>query len=378
MFLIGKYTEDIAEDAVVESKIEYLVEASKEIISHINNEKNLKIIYDKYTLTPIDEDAFINHKVLEIGHTFGKVEIFEEILEFYLKIDYLDRVVFLKLKEDESVSDLKTLGLILFLDIGILILIYIVVLKILAPIKNISKEIENFSEGDFSTRVQTKTKDEVADLANSFNNMASTIENFIKTREELLRDVGHEFKTPIAKGKFALENLEESESKEIIKKSFSTLENLTEQIIEIEKLNYKDLEKSEFTFETLFLESVSSLILNEDSLDLKIKSEKKINGDLYYLSVALKNLIENGMKYSDDSFVEVVYTGESIVIKNSGEPLTKAIEYYLKPFTRESKERDKKGFGLGLSIVAKILEKHKFQLNYSYENGKNIFAIEPI
>ncbi len=48
-------------------------------------------------------------------------------------------------------------------------------------------------------------------------------------------------------------------------------------------------------------------------------------------------------------------------------------EYYLKPFTQELSQRD--GFGLGLSIVKKILDKHNFQLLYSYENHYNIFKI---
>ena len=51
----------------------------------------------------------------------------------------------------------------------------------------------------------------------------------------------------------------------------------------------------------------------------------------------------------------------------------KEFEYYLKPFTQELSQRD--GFGLGLSIVKKILDRHNFQLLYSYENDYNIFKI---
>ena len=48
--------------------------------------------------------------------------------------------------------------------------------------------------------------------------MASSLENSIKTREELLRDIGHELRTPIAKGKFAIEKIDDFSQKELLKK----------------------------------------------------------------------------------------------------------------------------------------------------------------
>ena len=51
----------------------------------------------------------------------------------------------------------------------------------------------------------------------------------------------------------------------------------------------------------------------------------------------------------------------------------KHLEYYLKPFTQELSHRN--GFGLGLSIVKKIMDKHGFQVDYSYKNEFNIFII---
>ena len=87
-------------------------------------------------------------------------------------------------------------------------IIFLYILNLLKPLKEITKELTNFANGKFSSRININSKDEIGILANSFNIMASSLENSIKTREELLRDIGHELRTPIAKGKFAIEKIE--------------------------------------------------------------------------------------------------------------------------------------------------------------------------
>ena len=112
---------------------------------------------------------------------------------------------------------------------------------------------------------------------------------------------------------------------------------------------------------------------DESKIEIKINENFKISGDLHYLSTALKNLIDNALKYAISFPIIIKVDKNQISILNSGEKLSKEFEYYLKPFTQELIQRD--GFGLGLSIVKKILDKHNFQLIYSYKNGFNIFKI---
>ena len=204
--------------------------------------------------------------------------------------------------------------------------------------------------------------------------MATSLENSIKTREELLRDIGHELRTPIAKGKFAIEKIDDFSQKELLKKIFIDLEILTNELIELEKLNLTKLNLTIFSAETLIIESLEKLYLEDESkIEIKINEDFKIEGDLDYLSIALKNLIDNALKYAI-SFPIIIETNKNeISISNKGTKLSKELEYYLKPFTQELSQRD--GFGLGLSIVKKIMDKHGFQVDYFYENEFNIFKI---
>ena len=174
--------------------------------------------------------------------------------------------------------------------------------------------------------------------------------------------------------KFAIEKIDDFSQKELLKKIFVDLEILTNELIELEKLNLTKLNLTTFSAETLIIESLEKLYLEDESkIEIKINEDFKISGDLHYLSTALKNLIDNALKYAISFPIIIKVDKNQISILNSGEKLSKEFEYYLKPFTQELIQRD--GFGLGLSIVKKILDKHNFQLIYSYKNGFNIFKI---
>ena len=124
------------------------------------------------------------------------------------------------------------------------------------------------------------------------------------------------------------------------------------------------------------LKVAHSTIIHRDlkPANILIDENFKIQGDLYYLSIAIKNLLDNALKYTNHLPIIIEIDKNQISILNKGEKLSKEFEYYLKPFTQELSQRD--GFGLGLSIVKKILDKHHFQLLYSYENEFNIFKIQ--
>ena len=294
---------------------------------------------------------------------------------FLIKINYLDEEYILKTPDEENLNEKNILNFLVFLDIFVLFLIFLYILTLLSPLKKITKQITNFANGELSSRININSKDEIGILANTFNNMATSLENSIKTREELLRDIGHELRTPIAKGKFAIEKIDDFSQKELLKKIFSDLETLTNELIELEKLNLTKLNFTTFSAETLIIESLEKLYLEDESkIEIKINEDFKISGDLHYLSTALKNLIDNALKYAISYPIIIETNKNELSISNKGTKLSKELEYYIKPFTQELAQRD--GFGLGLSIVKKIVDKHHFQLLYSYEKEFNIFKIQ--
>jgi len=356
MSIIGFWIDNINAKRINSLVEEKYIKISNELFENIENKNLLDKLINKYNLefekTPLEEKDY--EILYDNKLTFGSILILKKSFddEFIIKIKYLDEEYILETPDEKNILDKLMLNILIFVDIFVLILIFLYLLKVLSPLKSITKQISNFANGDLSSRIDLTSKDEIGILANTFNKMATSLENSIKTREELLRDIGHELRTPIAKGKFAIEKIDDFSQKELLKKIFSDLEILTNELIELEKLDLTKLNLTTFSAETLIVESLGKLYLEDESkIDINILEDFKISGDLNYLSVALKNLIDNALKYAITYPIIIEINKNEISILNKGKKLSKEFEYYLKPFTQELAQRD--GFGLGLSIVKK-------------------------
>jgi two-component system, OmpR family, sensor kinase len=377
MAVIGSWIDAINSKRIDNLIKEKYIKVVDDILKNFENKNYINEIFVKQKLKPIKNDSNIKAQVLHNKkNTFSEVSILKESFsdELIIKIKYLDDEYILKTQDEDNLNDKTILNILISLDIFVLILIFLYILKLLSPLKIITKQITNFANGDLSSRIDITSNDEIGILSNSFNKMATNLENLIKTREELLRDIGHELRTPIAKGKFAIEKIDDFSQKELLKKIFIDLETLTNELIELEKLNSTKLNITTFDCETLIIESLGKLYLDDESkISLEINDNFKINADLHYLATAVKNLIDNALKYASSYPIEIIVNENEITISNKGKQLSKELEYYLKPFTQELSQRD--GFGLGLSIVKKVLDKHSFKLEYEFKNQTNIFKI---
>jgi len=379
MAIIGFWIDEINSKRVDNLVKEKYIKISNELFENIEDKNQLTKLFDKYELkiSPLESNDKELETLYDNSFTFGYIKILKKPFddEFIIKIKYLDDEYILRTADEENITDKFILNILVFTDIFVLILIFLYILKLLSPLKTITKQITNFANGDLSSRINIKSNDEIGVLSNSFNKMASNLENLITTREELLRDIGHELRTPIAKGKFAIEKIDDFSQKELLKKIFKDLEILTNQLIELEKLNSTKLNITTFKAETLIVESLGKLYLDDESkIEIEIIDDFKISADLYYLSIVLKNLIDNALKYTSSFPIKIIVKTNEISVLNQGKALSKELDYYLKPFTQELSQRD--GFGLGLSIVKKIIDRHNFKLVYEFKNQTNIFQIK--
>ena len=297
------------------------------------------------------------------------------------EIDYLQDELNKTEKHTKDFIETIKLELVILLLVAI-ILSFIISGKIIKEIKDKLYKLNEgvlqlFKDDENTIKVDIGENNELSEITNNLNSYLEKQHEIIHSREELLRNISHELKTPITKGKFLLENLKnKNESSEIsnINRVFLDIEELTSKLLEREKLNFATLKSSEFKVSSLILEALSKLAINDESkIKLKIKNDFYILGDKYYLTLALKNLIDNALKYAQDFPIEIEVKNNRLNVKNIAQKLSNDLIYYIRPFTREPNQQS--GHGLGLNIVNKIIQKHNFKLEYNYKNPHNIFSI---
>ncbi len=374
---------------ITQEKIESIqkqryIQASKELFRYLSlgdnqmlekkiHEMNFKKISDiKKHL--VKATVIYNYK-----STFGGVKILKKDEKYFLFMRYLnDKVLIKDVSDNENIEEQNLLNYLVLGDIFILIAIFVIFVKILLPLKNISKKLQKVADGNYSQRVDVKTKDEIGTLCLTFNLMASNLEKLISSRQRLLKDIGHELKTPISKSKLALEFIDQSKYKDILTRAINQIDTMTNELLYMEKLNSHNSSLNTTTFEvtTLIARALSKMFIEDESLiKVDIKENFNIEGDLNYLSIALKNLIDNALKYSTKKPIFITVQKDKISVQSYGNKLTKPLEFYCEEFTQDDSSRGNEGYGLGLNIVKTILNNHNFKLAYHNITSKNSFEI---
>lgn len=265
-----------------------------------------------------------------------------------------------------------------FSILSIILLIYLALWRSLKPIQKLESEIKKFGEGNLNIDTKSENKDEIASVANQFHNAVQKIDALQKTRTLFMRNMMHELKTPLTKGKLSLSLMEENREKAMLAKVFDKLESLINEMADIEQITTQNIqiEKTSHLVINLINHAKELLYLEDDQITYQINGQV-ITCDFKLFSIALKNLIDNAIKYSYDHKVSISADAQSITISNHAAPLKYAFEHYLEPFYKgELTSTNQKGFGLGLYIVSEVVKLHGFTLKYKHADGSNIFTIK--
>ncbi|HRL08667.1 MAG TPA: ArsS family sensor histidine kinase [Aliarcobacter sp.] len=302
-------------------------------------------------------------------------KIFEIDGKIYLFFEKFDTQILIKDLESQNLTN-SFYTIFVFVSLLIVItILYINTLKKLLPLKELKDKVINFGDEKFDFDLSnSSSKDEVTLLANEFKKSAQKLKNIKESRNIFIRNIMHELKTPITKGKFLLQLEKSDENIEKLKMVFNRLESLINEFATIEELISQNrvLEKKSYFLEDL-LDNAKDILMIDDNCVKNSYENIKLNVNFKLFSIAIKNLIDNAIKYSNDKKVEVLTQNEDILFVNSGKKLEGDFEKYLEPFYSKSSNES---FGLGLYIVFNILKANGYNLLYKYEDGKNIFTIK--
>lgn len=289
----------------------------------------------------------------------GNFETFEKflVLEDTFKFNYLKYILFLILIDT------------------LLIWFFVFLKNSLKPLGSLKKEIINFAQGNLNISTKQVGTNEISQVANEFDNAIVTIKKLNESRNLFLRNIMHELKTPITKGKLISDTLEEGKQKDILQRVFLRFEYLLDEFSKIEELssNKLILNKKEYRVIDIIEQSLDILLIDKSKLDIYY-SNKIIDVDFDFFSIAIKNLIDNALKYKTEGKPKLILGKNSLKIVNKGKPLNKDISQYYKPFNHDY-ETSLYSLGLGLYVTKNIILKHNFDLWYYYDNDEHTFEI---
>lgn len=255
---------------------------------------------------------------------------------------------------------LVQLGLTALLTV---LIIGFAVRRVTRPLKTLATSAERFGRGEEQEPLQPSGPREVQALTSSFNDMQDRLSRFVKDRTRMLAAISHDLRTPITSLRIRAEFIDDDENREKMIETLDEMAAMTEATLRFAR----DEAHSEGAEETDLGAMLESLAGDQKDLghDCSVTLEKDVllTCRPVALKRALRNLIENGVRYGGGVSIQAATTNGEVVIrvsdKGPGIPEDRLKDVF-EPFVRleESRNEETGGIGLGLAITRSIIHAH--------------------
>ena len=250
---------------------------------------------------------------------------------------------------------------------------FILILQRLRPLTRLRRKIAKYGDGVMDISFATDGNDEIALIANELENTKMKINTILESRTLFLRNVMHELKTPIAKGTIATQMLGSQKQIDRFTSIFGRLESLVGEFALIEEVtsisNKNDFKECRLI--DIIDGAIDMAMIHPESVTIDIEETAKMYVNYRLYTTAVKNMIDNGIKYSTDKHIRIVMNDGELCFESKGDCLNQPLKYYIEPFTKDNPSKN--SFGLGLYLVDSILKAHDEVLAHEYDNGINRF-----
>ncbi len=265
----------------------------------------------------------------------------------------------------------------LFMMAAAIVLCYWLAFHLTSPLRAIQKAVARFGRGDFSARVNSTRRDEMGQLARTFDRMASRIETLLEAERRLLLDISHELRSPLARLGVAVELARSGEDLNSalnrIQKESDRLNALVGQLLQVTRAegDPASLGRHPVRLDELVQQLVDDAAIEAAAHGCRLVYDRRepvtVEGDPELLRRAVENVIRNAIRYAPrGSSVEVSLArnnGAAVMnVRDRGPGVPEeALPRLFDPFYRVESHRDRSsgGIGLGLSIARRAIELHK-------------------
>ena len=285
-------------------------------------------------------------------------------------------------------ANLRLVGLLL----TAFVVCYLLAMYLTSPIMKLRNATKRLADGELETRVATKVgrrRDELADLARDFDNMAERIGSLITSQQRMTQDISHELRSPLARMNVALEiakqksNPETQPMLERIETESTRLNEMISRILMLAKLESggDDYEHRRLDLAELVKDVAADADFEAQAkgkvVEVSLADKCSVMGSENLLRSAIENVLRNAVRYTADrTVVDVSLTSNNghAVLKVSdhggGVPADQLANLF-RPFYRVGEDRTRRtgGIGLGLAIAERAVKAHKGKIAASNVNG---------
>ncbi|KHG34291.1 MAG: HAMP domain-containing histidine kinase [Epsilonproteobacteria bacterium] len=353
---------------------------------HLNNfitNEELKKQVQGYQMREITDKAQQEHiiqnaqVIQKISDRIGSSAILRYENDHYLQIETKYSSLLLK-DEDFQPYRYDLIKTIFGVVFTIIIIAYILTIRKIKPLRKLKRQMDAFAKGNLTINCKTDGEDEISQVANAFHNAVEQINKLNQSRQLFLRNIMHELKTPITKGRISAEMLEEGKQRTRLIGTFEKLELLINEFASIEQITSGEGLKNVKPYRLVDMldEAIDLAMISPTQIEIDGEEEIILNVDFRLFTTAMKNVIDNGIKYSIDQKVRIVARKTKMAFISQGKPLKYELAHYLEPFVQENNSHH--SFGLGLYIVHHILKAHRLTFTYEHKDGYNYFNFEKL
>jgi signal transduction histidine kinase len=271
--------------------------------------------------------------------------------------------------------------------VGLVVLLcYAFAYHLTSPVRRLRSVVEGFGRGDFSARAPASRKDELGELARSFNQMAGRIQTLLAAERRLLLDISHELRSPLARLGVAVELARSGEDREhMLDRIQKEADRLNELVAELLQVTRVEADPSMQKNDIVHLDELLGDMVYDSLLEAKAKNctlllkapvPVILSGDEELIRRALENVIRNAIRYAPRNTsvdVDLAKTHDYALVSvrdyGPGVP-PDSLPRIFDPFYRVDSDRNRAsgGLGLGLAIARRSVELHKGKLSAQNAN----------